>query len=190
MKNCANIAKSLELNACSNSSAAIEADIVLFRHADVDIKESKVEGNVASSIVLKSGKFAVRYTSEDNSFEDDTTLNAGTYNNSFVHKIVCRVFTKSQDIKDELNALAHDRVCAIVKNLDNRANETKYEVYGWEHGLKMAELTAPSTDGDGVIYTFTLQSSDNARESQLPLSFYAGSVDATETAIQSLLKTV
>lgn len=188
MKDCSKISKDLTLAACGSSSSAIEADIILLRHADIDIDESAIEGNVVSAIVLKDGKFGVRITGEDNSFETDATLNAGTYRNSFVHKVVFRSFVKSQDIKDELNALANDRVVAIVKNLDNRSSETKYEVYGWDNGLKMSDFAAPSTDADGVIYNYALQSTDNAREGQLPLSFYAGSLQDTEKAIQSLLK--
>lgn len=189
MKDCSKISKDLTLAACGSSSVAIEADIVLLRRADIDIEESAVDGNIASAIVLKDGKYGVRVTGEDNSFETDATLNSGAYRNSFVHKVVFRSFVKSQDIKDELNALANDRVVAIVKNLDNRSGETKYEVYGWNGGLKMSDFASPSTDTDGVVYNYTLQSSDNAREGQLPLSFYAGSIDATEKAIQSLLKT-
>lgn len=189
MKDCSKISKDLALAACGSSTAAIEADIILFRHDDIDTAESSVDGNVASAIVLKEGKYAVRITGEDNSFETDATLNVGTYRRSFVHKVVFRSFLKSQDVKNEVTALANDRVVAIVKNLDNRSTETKYEVYGWDGGLKMSEFSAPSTDADGVMYNYTLTSTDNAREGQLPLSFYAGSLESTETALRSLLKT-
>ena len=187
--NCGNISNNLVLAACANSLAAIEADIVLINFDDVDRDSSTVSDGVLSSLVLKSSKYGYRYTSHKNAFEATVALNKGTYINSFVHGAVVRVFTKTQDAKDELNKLANGKVIAIVKNSDSQNDETKYEVYGWENGLVMSDLQAASTDADGVLYTFNLSSDDNARESQLPLSYYGTSLSATETALEALIYT-
>ena len=53
----------------------------------------------------------------------------------------------------------------------------------------MTALDAPSTDGDGVIYTVTLNSDEVSREGQLPLSFFAESLTATEAALAALITT-
>ena len=60
-------------------------------------------------------------------------------------------------------------------------------MYGWDNGLVMSDLQAASTDADGVLYTFNLSSDDNARESQLPLSYFSTTLAATETALESLI---
>ena len=51
----------------------------------------------------------------------------------------------------------------------------------------MTDLQFASTDGDGVVYTFNLGSDDNARESELPASFYKESLATTEAALAALL---
>lgn len=185
--NCGNLSKNLVLAACKNSLASIEADIILLNFDEVDRDASSLSGNVLSTLTMKTSQFGYRYTSHKNAFEATVALNKGTYINSFVHGAVVRVFSKSQNTKDELNKLANGKVIAIVKNSDSQNDETKYEVYGWENGLVMSDLQAASTDADGVLYTFNLSSDDNARESQLPLSFYSTSLEATETALESLV---
>lgn len=184
---CSKISNNLVLAACKNSLAAIEADIVLINFDDVDRDSSSVTGNVLSTLALKSSTYGYRFTSHKNAFEATVALNKGTYLNSFVHGAVARVFTKTQDAKDQLNKLANGKVIAIVKNSDNQNDETKYEVYGWDNGLVMSDLQAASTDADGVLYTFNLSSDDNARESQLPLSYFSTTLAATETALESLI---
>lgn len=185
--NCGNLSKNLVLAACKNSLAGIEADIVLINFDDVDRANSSVTDGVISTLALLSAKNAYRYTSHKNSFEATVALNKGTYLNSFVHGAVVRIFTKTQDAKDELNKLANGKVIAVVKNSDSQNDETKYEVYGWENGLVMSDLQAASTDADGVLYTFNLSSDDNARESQLPLSYFSSTLAATETALEALI---
>lgn len=189
MNNCANISKNLVLSQCAAGVAAVEPELILINFDDVDRGESEVDGNVISELVLASSKKGYKYTSAKNAMETDSPLVKGTYRNAFDHKVVARVFDKTQDIKDELIKLKEGKVIAIVKNVDKRNDETRYEVYGWENGLEMADLQAASTDADGVIYNITLQSGDNAKESQLPMSLFASTLAATETMIAGLIAT-
>lgn len=187
MNNCANISKSLVLSQCAAGVAAVEPELILINFDDVDRAECAVTGNVISELALSATKNGYKYTSAKNAMETDSPLVKGTYRNAFDHKVVARVFDKTQDIKDELNKLKEGKVIAIVKNVDKRNEATCYEVYGWENGLEVADLQAASTDADGVIYNITLQSGDNAKESQLPMSLYAGALAATETMIAGLI---
>lgn len=183
--NCSRISKNLVLAACTNAVAGIEPEIILLNKADID--SIALESGVLSEITLKDSSYGVKYTSAKNAFEATVALNKGTYMNSFTHGVVCRVFSREQQTKDELNRLANAKVVAIVKNLDAHNDETKYEVYGLESGLVMTDLQFASTDGDGVVYTFNLGSDDNARESELPASFYKESLATTEAALTALL---
>lgn len=186
---CAKLSKSLVLATCDGSTAGIEPKIILINFDDWKHAETKeIEGNVLSALVLKTGAYGFRYESEKNSLEKDCTLAKGTYRNQFDHKVVGRVFVRSQEIKDELIKLSKTKVVIIVENLDAKNPETKYELYGADNGLEMTEFNAPSTDTDGVLYNFTLASGDNAKESSLPLSVYTESEKATDTLINGLVQ--
>ena len=186
MGKCGQISNNLELAACENSAPGLDNELVLINFDDVDRSGSTVNGNVISALVLKDGKNGYHYTTERNGFDGDSPLNKGTYKTGFNHQIVARVFLRSQKNKDEINALAASRVIAVVKNNDTVNAETKYEVYGWDTGLVLNDFSAPTTDGDGIIYTLTLGTDENQRENQLPKSFYKESLAATETAFKAL----
>lgn len=186
---CANISKNIVAASCRNSVAAIEPDIVLINFDDYAAATKTVSGNVISALTLPSGKYGYRWTGHKNSFEASFALNKGTYVNSLTHGIVVRLFDRSQDAKDEINKLLNGRVVAIVKAKDGANPETRYEVYGHENGLTVSDLQYASTDGDGVISSFNLSSDDDARESQLPLSFFSTSEATTKAAIDSLVYT-
>ena len=87
----------------------------------------------------------------------------------------------------KLDKLAQGKFVVIVKNLSNAEDATKYEVYGWDNGLKCTALDKNTADGDGVIYSFTLASDENAREGSIPKSFFKTSLTVTETALSALL---
>ncbi len=184
---CGSITKNLTLNRCKASIAQISDTIVIINFDDVNKTKSDVDGNVIAELVLNEGAQAYKYVSARNAFESTTTLNKGTYVNTYSHQILGRVFFRSQEVKDQLVALTNGKVIVIVKNLDTTNEETVYEVYGWDSGLVLTDFQQASTDSDGVLYTITLASDDNSKESQLPLSFYAGSLAETETAIEGLL---
>lgn len=186
MLTCGAIAKSLILANCGNPVVGVDNSIWLINFDDIDRTQSKPDGGVLESLTLLTGKNGYKYESANNAVEASVSINKGTYGTTFNHQVLDRVFVKSQDIKDELNKLMHGKVVAIVKNLNADSDETRYEVYGWDAGLVATELTAASTDSDGVVYSFTLASDDNAKESQLPLSLYAGTLAATEAILSSL----
>lgn len=186
MINCAKIGKSLVLGDCGRSVAAIEPEMVLVNFDDWKAATKELDGNVLSSVVLASGANGYKYESLKNSFEKDCTLAKGTYQNGFDHKVVARVFANTQSIKDELVKLSAAKVVAILKNCDTKNEETLYEVYGSDNGLEMSEFTSPSTDTDGIHYSFTLASGDNAKESQLPLTLNAGGVEETKAIVDAL----
>lgn len=188
MINCAKIGKNLVLGDCGRSTAAIEPEMVLVNFDDWKAATKEIDGNVLSSLVLASGANGYKYESLKNSFEKDCTLAKGTYQNGFDHKVVARVFANTQDIKDEVIKLSAAKVVAILKNSDSKTGAIVYEVYGADNGLEMSELTSPSTDTDGIHYSFTLASGDNAKESSLPLTLNAGSEDETKAMVDALCK--
>lgn len=185
MIDCGKISASLTLASCASTSVAVEPEIILINHTDIE-EVTEADG-VVSAIVLKEGASGYRYETFNKGVEANATGSVGTYLTRLSHQVIFRVFTKSQEIKDQLNALMNARVVAIVKNVSNANDEVKYEVYGLGNGLIVSDFAAPTTDGDGVVYTVTLSSDENALEAQLPASFYATSLEQTETAINALV---
>lgn len=189
MTNCGKISKSLVLASCKSSTPAIEPEVLFMNFDDWDKATKKeVTNGVLSGLTLENGVFAYKYKSHKNAFETDCTLAKGTYVNSYDHKVICKVFVKTKDVKDEVNKMTGAKVVAIVKNTDKQDGSVKYELLGADNGLEMSEFSAPSSGSDGIIYSFTLASGDNAKESALPLTIDAGSDEATEALIKSLVK--
>lgn len=184
MIDCGKISANLTLASCAASSVAVEPEIILLNHSDI---ESVTEaGGVVSAIVLKESANGYKYETFRNGVETTVTINKGTYISRYVHQVLFRAFVKSQDIKDQINAMTNGRFVAIVKNVAE-GDEVKYEVYGLDSGLVMTDLQAVSTDADGVVYAVTLASDDTTPESQLPASFYSTSLEQTKAAIEALL---
>lgn len=188
MITCGQISANLTMAKCGLSTPAVKGVIRLINFDSIDHDGSTLTDGVLSAIVLKDeANKGYKWETLDKGVEVNTPLVTGTYGNMFEHNLVFRVFDKTQEIKDQINALSQGRVVAIVENRSNANPETHFEVYGWDSGLVMTALDAPSTDGDGVIYTVTLNSDETSREKQLPLSFFAESLTATEAALEALI---
>lgn len=184
---CGKISANAVLAQCGAVTPAVKGRVIFINQDDIDYEASTLADGVLSAIVTKNSAKGFAWETADRGVETTPTLVAGTYFNEMEHQLVFRVFNKTQEIKDQLNALMHGRVVAIVENRSNVNPATKYEVYGWKGGLSMSALEAPSTDTDGVNYTVTLNNNEFAREAELPISFYAGSLTDTETALAALV---
>ena len=185
---CANISKNLILGSCKNESPAIEPAVILINFDDWKAANKSLDAGVLSQLSLAEGKYGFKYESLKNSLDTDCSLSKGTYQNTFDHKVSFKVFAKTQTIKDELNKLSNAKVVAITENVSNDEQGVKYELFGSDNGLEMSEFTAPSTGTDGVVYSFSLASGDNGKESALPLSVDAGTPETTKALIDALVK--
>lgn len=183
---CGQIAKNIVGSLCGAGAVGLDNEIYIINYDDIDRATSVESNGVISTLTLKSGKNAYKYTSNAKAFEGTSALNKGTYATSHDHSVVGRIFVNSQDVKDELNKLAQGRFVVIVKNLNN-VDAVKYEVYGWNNGLVATALDKNSADGDGVFYSFTLASDEAAREADLPKSFFSTDLSTTESALAALL---
>lgn len=183
MMNCGKITSNLTLSQCGRFDVGVTPEIIIFNRGE--LFTSIVQDGVVQAIALRN--VAYRYETYQNGVEVSSTMNEGTYAARFTHEVAFRVFVKTQKIKRQLNAMANGRFVAIVKNVSNESEEVKYEVYGFENGLVMTECEAVSNNAEGVVYSVVLTSGKDAEENELPLSYWAGSVEATESGIASLL---
>ncbi len=162
--------------------------VILVSYSDIDKTKSVVTDNVISSLVLKQGAKGYEVDSLPNATVGSDSINVGTYVRTHAHNVIVRIFQKSEAAKKFVNGLTNAKVVAIVENNEHGASgDVKYEVYGWDSGLGLSDLTTGTDMADNVVYQATLASDSSALENTLPKSFYSESEAATDAAIAALL---
>lgn len=168
--------------------AGTTARVILLSYSDVDKPKSVVTDNVISSLILKAGATGYEVDSLPNATVGSDTINAGTYLKTHQHNVVVRIFKKSEAAKKFVNGLTNARVIAIVENNDTGDNgDTKYEVYGWDSGLELTEITVTTEMTDGVAYQVTLANGTIAQEGSLPMSLFTTDEATTDLMVDGLL---
>ena len=147
-----------------------------------------IAGTTARVILLKAGATGYEVDSLPNATVGSDTINAGTYLKTHQHNVVVRIFKKSEAAKKFVNGLTNARVIAIVENNDTGDNgDTKYEVYGWDSGLELTEITVTTEMTDGVAYQVTLANGTIAQEGSLPMSLFNTDEQTTDLMVEGLL---
>lgn len=168
--------------------AGTTARVILLSYSDVDKSKSVVTDNVISSLILKAGATGYEVDSLPNATVGSDTINAGTYLKTHQHNVVVRIFKKSEAAKKFVNGLTNARVVAIVENNDTGdSGDTKYEVYGWDSGLELTEITVTTEMTDGVTYQVTLANGTIAQEGSLPMSLFNTDEETTDLMVDGLL---
>lgn len=168
--------------------AGTTARVILISYSDVDKPKSVVDDNVISSLILKAGATGYEVDSLPNATVGSDTINAGTYLKTHQHNVVVRIFKKSEAAKKFVNGLTNARVIAIVENNDTGdKGDTKYEVYGWDSGLELTEITVTTEMTDGVAYQVTLANGTIAQEGSLPMSLFNTDEATTDLMVDGLL---
>lgn len=168
--------------------AGTTARVILVSYSDADKSKSVVSDNVISSFILKAGATGYEVDSLPNATVGSDTINAGTYLKTHQHNVVVRIFKKSEAAKKFVNGLTNARVIAIVENNDTGDNgDTKYEVYGWDSGLELTEITVTTEMTDGVAYQVTLANGTIAQEGSLPMSLFNTDEKTTDLMVDGLL---
>lgn len=168
--------------------AGTTARVILISYSDIDKAKSVVTDNVISSLILKAGATGYEVDSLPNATVGSDTINAGTYLKTHQHNVVVRIFKKSEAAKKFVNGLTNARVIAVVENNDTGENgDTKYEVYGWDSGLELTEITVTTEMTDGVAYQVTLANGTIAQEGSLPMSLFNTDEATTDLMVDGLL---
>lgn len=186
---CSKIKTGFTNQVCGKSAiAGTTARVILLSYSDVDKSKSVVTDNVISSLILKAGATGYEVDSLPNATVGSDTINAGTYLKTHQHNVVVRIFKKSEAAKKFVNGLTNARVIAIVENNDTGDNgDTKYEVYGWDSGLELTEITVTTEMTDGVAYQVTLANGTIAQEGSLPMSLFNTDEATTDLMVDGLL---
>ena len=180
------------MDACGKPAlAGTAARVILLSFSDINkglSEEAPTDPNVIQTIILKAGMRGYEVDSLPNATVGESSVNVGTYNRTHQHNLTVRIFKKSEAAKKFVNGLTNSRVVAIVENNERGDDgDTKFEIYGWDSGLELNELTASTEMTDGVAYLITLGSGTIAQEGSLPKSFFNTDEETTDAAIEALL---
>lgn len=137
----------------------VESDGIIINRNDIDFASSVPTGNVISDIVLALGKKGYKVIQLGNSPFTGTqsSLNVGTYINTWNHTVSFVVLGNGQDVcNDIIDGLANGTFVVILRN-KNRGTDGKdeYQVYGWYQGLRATEITnekwSEETEGGWLV---------------------------------------
>lgn len=161
--------------------------IWVFNHADIDKSASVYndETDTISSIVLHSGKKGVLFETIENSNVGEASFTRGAYTAGYIHSVTMRIFKDSAAAKAWVNSIKDARLVVVVEKRQD--GDSKFEVYGWESGLKLSDSPYSTTYTDNVALAPVISSDDDSPESDLPYAFYTESVETSEAALNALI---
>ncbi|OAB78776.1 hypothetical protein [Cochleicola gelatinilyticus] len=154
---------------------------VIVNVSDVDWSSTTSSGATVTSLTLKSGNTG--YKLED--FKDLASTNSSFAPNAedvdgFTHSWLSRILTTKAEDAESANQLKNGRFIMVVETNYGRGTTNSYKVYGFENGLKLAEMTNGSKDNSGaILYTLT---SEEGTVEQYPFMILNEGDYATTTA--------
>lgn len=173
---------------CDNPQVGgLEADGVIINRADIDFDASTRTGNIISTLALKSGKHGFPIFQQGNNpfTGSNATFTAGSFLNKFTKKVNFVVYDHSAECCSKIiDQLANGQFVVVMKNkYAGSDSKSKYEVFGYEAGLKQTEGSREpySEDTEGG-WSVSLQ--EVAPTSGIFL--YSTSITATEAAFNAL----
>lgn len=173
---------------CDNPQVGgIEADGVIINRADIDFDACSRTGNIISTLALKTSKKGFKIFQQGNSpfTGSNAAFTSGTFLNKFTKQVSFVVSDHSPQCSSSIiDQLANGTFVVILKNKYAGADSKgKYEVFGFEAGLKQTEGSRDpySEDTEGG-WSITLQ--EVAPTSGIFL--YSTSLSATEAAVAAL----
>lgn len=186
---CTNIGANIAAATCGHIAKSGTEDVNYYiNFNDVDKAGSTIVNNVISEIGMKQTKSGYKFTTFEDAVDGEATLKKGTYVNSWLHSVTDRIFVKNELTKKFVNDLTGSKVIRIVANKEEgTAGEVKYEVYGWDSGLKVSEIKAVTTLTDGIVYEIKLATDEKSPEMSLPKSFFDTDLETTQQALSAIM---
>lgn len=138
----------------------LESDGVIINRNDIDFGATVFDTtnqNIIKAIVLKSGKTGYKVAQLGNTPFTGTqsTLNVGTYRNTWTHKLPLAVLENTPDAcANVIDGLANGQFVVILRNRQ-KTDKAEYQIYGYAQGLVASEGAnekySESTDGGWLI---------------------------------------
>lgn len=167
----------------------LEANGVIINRNDIDFSATvfdETNKNIIKTLALKAGKkgYSVAQLGNTPFTGTQSTLNVGTYRNSWTHQIPLAVLANNPDVCEKvIDALANGEFVVLLRN-KNKTAKGEYQIYGYAQGLVASEGAnekySEETDGGWLI---TLQEINTPK---CALFFYDTSDETTAAKFDSL----
>ena len=179
------IAKAIDFACDDLIVRGLESDGLIINRSDIDFAATVFDSknpNIINSLVLKTGKkgYEVNQLGNTPFTGVQSTLEVGTYRNTWTHAIPIVVLSNTPDVAHNIiDGLSNGTFVVILRNkFKGSTGDAEYQVYGYTQGLVASEGTndkySEDTDGGWII---TLQET-GARMSAM----FLFNTDATTTA--------
>ena len=179
------IAKAIDFACDDLIVRGLESDGLIINRSDIDFAATVFDAqnpNIIKTLVLKTGKkgYEVNQLGNTPFTGVQSTLEVGTYRNTWTHAIPIVVLSNTPDVAHNIiDGLSNGTFVVILRNkFKGSTGDAEYQVYGYTQGLVASEGTndkySEDTDGGWII---TLQET-GARMSAM----FLFNTDATTTA--------
>jgi hypothetical protein len=185
---------SCEINAdifhnCENPPIAGQRDrvIILPRRIITGATYNSTYSNIIESITKQSNKRAYEYVGTSKLIKSDKGMINDENGVRYRHRVPFVVYGNTPIIKAELESLAKENmgvVAILQQNYKGTAGNAKYEVFGWDVGLRLNLLE--DVEGRNQ-YTIELTSLDGFEEPRLPYNIFDTTEATTDGIVEGLL---
>jgi len=182
------IAKSIDFDCANMSEKGVEKVGYIVNYADVLKDQCNRSGNLISALALVSGAKGYQIIVPEGTPFNGTLIEAvvGTYRTKWNKTVAFVILNSGPDVShDIIDKLANGKFVIVLENVfAGSDSKNKFEVYGFEQGLKLTagtrDLNSDDTDGG---WSVTLQE-QNAPSSGLFL------FDTDEAKTRTLLNSL
>ncbi|GEM_PF-2434216 len=165
-------------------------EVILLPKGDIDLSNCSFNGSnhmIIEAIQMNSQKRGYSYTGEATMISSDKGLVRDENGAKYRHRVPFIVYANLPTTKKELDALAnypYGYVAILKQNYKGASGNAKYEVFGWDTGLRLTVLD--DTEGRNQ-YNIELATMEGFEEPHLPRNFYITSEAVTDAAVAALL---
>lgn len=183
---CGEITAKIELNCDILPVGGVKSVMYVGNIADVATYTKDVTNPlIITDIVMKTGKQLFPYEVFKRGHKPRFTKVNGEYGDRYRHEIDSSVQIWDNVTKAQIEGLNGASVFVIVENLQN-TGDARFEVYGFDSGLYVADGAIRNLNENDGVYVFTLASDDLGLEPHIPYTFLDGTYVATVAALEVL----
>lgn len=183
---CGEITADIERNCDVLPVGGVKSRMRLINSEDIDtITRDPANPLIVTGLTLKTGKKAFTYEVFKRGHKPRFTKVNGDFGDRYRHEVDSSIQVWDNATKAQVEGLNGASLVAIVENLQN-TGDARFEIYGLESGLYVADGAVRNLNENDGVYVFTLASDDLSLEAHIPSSFWSTTYSATVAALEVL----